>query len=120
MYAGRIVEHAPAEELFRTPRHPYTEGLLSSFPSLHGERRVMTGIPGSPPDLRHLPTGCPFHPRCAHALDACAELVPQLLPIHWEPNQPRRASCLLHTDGFQPPASLTKTSLRAEEIGSTR
>jgi len=119
MYAGRIVEHAPAEQLFRNPRHPYTEGLLGSFPALHGERKAMTGIPGSPPDLRHLPPGCPFHPRCGHAMDACSTQVPELLPIHWEPTEPRRASCLLHADGYQAPESLKKTTLRTEEIGST-
>ena len=123
MYAGRIVEHAPAETLFRNPRHPYTEGLLSSFPGLHGERRTMTGIPGSPPDLRHLPSGCPFHVRCGYAMDACSEQIPRLLPIHWEPVEPRRAACLLHTDGYQAPESLKKTAettprTEAEEIGS--
>jgi peptide/nickel transport system ATP-binding protein len=55
MYAGRVVEYAPAAALFRSPRHPYTAGLLGSFPSLHGARVAMTGIPGSPPDLRHAP-----------------------------------------------------------------
>ena len=115
MYAGRIVEHAPAEQLFRNPRHPYTEGLLSSFPSLHGERRTMTGITGSPPDLRSLPSGCAFHPRCGYAMDACSTQIPELLPIHWEPAEPRRASCLLHTDGFEAPESLSKTP----KIGST-
>ena len=55
MYAGRLVERAAADELFRAPRHPYTLGLLNSFPALHGPRRYMTGIPGSPPDLRMLP-----------------------------------------------------------------
>jgi peptide/nickel transport system ATP-binding protein len=119
MYAGRIVEHAPAELLFHNPRHPYTEGLLGSFPGLHGERRTMAGIPGSPPDLRRLPAGCPFNPRCGYATDACRTQVPELLPIHWEPAEPRRASCLLHTDGFQAPESLKKTTRRAEEIGST-
>jgi peptide/nickel transport system ATP-binding protein len=119
MYAGRIIEHAPAETLFRNPRHPYTEGLLGSFPGLHGERRMMTGIPGSPPDLRHLPSGCPFHPRCRYALDACKADAPELLPIQWEPAEPRRAACLLHTDGYQAPESLKKTTtLRPEEIGS--
>ncbi len=115
MYAGRIVEHAPAETLFRNPRHPYTEGLLGSFPSLHGERRTMTGITGSPPDLRGLPSGCAFHPRCGYAMDACSTQVPELLPIHWEPAEPRSASCLLHTDGFEAPESLSKTP----KIGST-
>jgi peptide/nickel transport system ATP-binding protein len=115
MYAGRIVEHAPAETLFRNPRHPYTEGLLGSFPSLHGERRTMTGITGSPPDLRSLPSGCAFHPRCGYAMDVCGTRVPELLPIHWEPAEPRRASCLLHTGGFEAPESLSKTP----KIGST-
>ena len=59
MYAGRLVEKAPANALFRAPRHPYTYGLTSSFPSLHGVKRAMTGIEGSPPDLRNLPSGCP-------------------------------------------------------------
>jgi len=72
MYAGRLVERAPAASLFRAPRHPYTNGLLNSFPALHGEWQRMTGIPGHPPDLRRLPTGCPFHPRCPHAFDKCS------------------------------------------------
>ena len=52
MYAGALVERAGSESLFRAPRHPYTFGLLNSFPPMHGERKAMTGIPGSPPDLR--------------------------------------------------------------------
>ncbi len=72
MYAGRLVETAAANELYRAPRHPYTLGLLRSFPSLHGPRTAMTGIPGSPPDLRQLPAGCVFHPRCGYAFDRCS------------------------------------------------
>ncbi len=83
MYAGRLVERAAAEELFRAPRHPYTLGLLNSFPALHGPRRYMTGIPGSPPDLRMLPVGCVFHPRCPYATDICREQSPPLeQPAH--------------------------------------
>ncbi|MBO0839100.1 MAG: ABC transporter ATP-binding protein, partial [Actinobacteria bacterium] len=78
MYAGRLVEHAPATALFRAPRHPYTLGLLSSFPPLHGPRLPMTGIPGSPPDLRMLPSGCVFHPRCRFAFDRCSADSPPL------------------------------------------
>jgi peptide/nickel transport system ATP-binding protein len=81
MYAGRIVERAPAGALFRAPRHPYTLGLLSSFPPLHGAHRKMTGIPGSPPDLRALPSGCVFHPRCAYAMDRCRTEAPSLVPL---------------------------------------
>jgi peptide/nickel transport system ATP-binding protein len=78
MYAGRIVETAPWQELYRHPRHPYTYGLLNSFPSLHGPKKKMTGIPGSPPDLRHIPQGCAFHLRCQFAFEACRKYVPVL------------------------------------------
>ncbi|HXX77448.1 MAG TPA: ABC transporter ATP-binding protein [Ktedonobacteraceae bacterium] len=78
MYAGKIVETASWQELYRYPRHPYTYGLLNSFPSLHGPKKKMTGIPGSPPDLRHIPQGCAFHFRCPFAFDACRKQVPVL------------------------------------------
>jgi peptide/nickel transport system ATP-binding protein len=70
MYAGEIVESAPAGRLATDPQHPYTQGLLQSFPPLTGPLRRLTGIPGSPPDLRDLPAGCRFHPRCPHCLPA--------------------------------------------------
>ena len=78
MYAGRLVERASATALFRAPRHPYTLGLLGSFPPMHGPRTPMTGIPGSPPDLRLLPSGCVFHPRCRFAFDRCVTDSPPL------------------------------------------
>ncbi|HXZ04384.1 MAG TPA: ABC transporter ATP-binding protein [Ktedonobacteraceae bacterium] len=78
MYAGRIVETAPWQEIYRHPRHPYTYGLLNSFPSLHGPKKKMSGIPGTPPDLRHVPLGCAFHPRCQFAFNACRKHVPDL------------------------------------------
>jgi peptide/nickel transport system ATP-binding protein len=68
MYAGEIVESAPAERLADNPQHPYTQGLLKSFPPLSGPLTPLTGIPGSPPDLRDPPSGCRFHPRCPHCL----------------------------------------------------
>jgi len=68
MYAGEIVESAPAERLAASPQHPYTQGLLESFPPLSGPLTRLTGIPGSPPDLRDPPTGCRFHPRCPHCV----------------------------------------------------
>ena len=76
MYAGEIVEKAPARELFEQPLHPYTLGLMNSFPSIRGEKRKLTGIPGSPPDLVSPPTGCRFHPRCPHAMPICVEKAP--------------------------------------------
>ena len=77
MYLGRIVEQGPVLEIFDRPRHPYTVGLLASRPSPqhHGE---LAAIPGSVPDLRHRPPGCPFHPRCSHARDICSQQQPLL------------------------------------------
>jgi peptide/nickel transport system ATP-binding protein len=66
MYAGELVEEAPAHELAARARHPYTQGLLRSFPPLRGPLERLTGIPGSPPDLADPPAGCRFHPRCPH------------------------------------------------------
>jgi peptide/nickel transport system ATP-binding protein len=80
MYAGRIVETTTASELHSRPRHPYSFGMLHSFPTLHGPRRPMLGIPGSPPDLRAVPSGCSFHPRCPLAFAACPLYVPPLRP----------------------------------------
>ena len=81
MYAGSIVERADARELYEAPRHPYTLGLLHSFPPLHGERRELTGIPGSPPDLADPPTGCRFAPRCSFAMARCASERPTLRAV---------------------------------------
>jgi peptide/nickel transport system ATP-binding protein len=77
MYAGEIVERAPARELFEYPMHPYTLGLMNSFPSISGARRKLAGIPGSPPDLVAPPSGCRFHPRCSKAMPVCSQIAPQ-------------------------------------------
>jgi peptide/nickel transport system ATP-binding protein len=98
MYAGRIVESAPARRLFRAPRHPYSAALLDSFPSLHGERTVMTGISGSPPDMRNLPGGCAFHPRCRYALPRCAQQVPELAGPAIASDSRRLVACWLHEE----------------------
>jgi peptide/nickel transport system ATP-binding protein len=74
MYAGEIVESAPSARLYENPQHPYTVGLMNSFPPLTGALQPMTGIPGSPPDLARPPTGCRFHPRCPHCRHEDAEL----------------------------------------------
>jgi peptide/nickel transport system ATP-binding protein len=74
MYAGEIVESAPAERLAASPQHPYTQGLLQSFPPLVGPLKRMAGIPGAPPDLRDPPSGCRFHPRCPHCRSEDARL----------------------------------------------
>ena len=67
MYAGQLLEIGTAAEIHREPSHPYTKGLLNSFPSLRGPRRDLAGIPGSPPDLRDPPPGCPISPPLAGA-----------------------------------------------------
>lgn len=76
MYAGEIVEKAPARELFDNPLHPYTLGLMNSFPSISGEKHKLTGIPGSPPDLVTPPSGCRFHPRCPKVMPICSQIAP--------------------------------------------
>jgi oligopeptide/dipeptide ABC transporter ATP-binding protein len=103
MYAGRLMERAPAASLFRAPRLPYTHGLLHCFPPLHGPRVAMEGIPGSPPDLRDLPTGCPFNPRCKWAMPKCRQELPRMAPLNGDA---REVACWLHRDGANVPAEL--------------
>jgi peptide/nickel transport system ATP-binding protein len=76
MYAGRVAEEGSVGEIFRRPRHPYTQKLLSSFPNIRADRRTLDVIPGSPPDLRTPPPGCRFAPRCSFAMAVCSEVVP--------------------------------------------
>ncbi len=82
MYAGYIVESADVKDLYSDPRHPYTLGLLASIPRLdEGRRKALTPIEGVPPDLIHIPSGCPFHPRCAYATDHCSQTMPELRKV---------------------------------------
>ena len=76
MYAGRIVEQAPAREFFSGPRHPYSRGLLASLPAVAGGQDELAGIPGSPPQPGAFPSGCRFHPRCPLATARCAKEYP--------------------------------------------
>jgi len=80
MYGGKIVEEAPSSRILEDPQHPYTAGLIDSFPTLTGPRARLTGIPGNPPDLLALPIGCTFNPRCPRAFDTCIVREPALLP----------------------------------------
>ncbi len=95
MYAGRIVEKASRRDLYLHPRHPYSYGLLNSFPSLHGQRRKMAGIPGSPPDLRAVPPGCAFHARCPLAFEPCRTVLPSLRSVQ-EENADQIVACHLY------------------------
>jgi peptide/nickel transport system ATP-binding protein len=93
MYAGALVERATSRELYEAPRHPYTLGLLNSFPPMHGVRSQLTGIPGSPPDLADLPSGCQFHPRCPYAMARCSTERPPLVDVG---DTGRSVACWLH------------------------
>jgi oligopeptide/dipeptide ABC transporter ATP-binding protein len=81
MYAGRIVESAPALDLFDRPRHPYTRGLLASTPDLLADRPRLRTIPGTLPSLASLPPGCRFAPRCALAEPGCGRTDPALVEV---------------------------------------
>lgn len=81
MYAGRIVEEAPANQLFADPVHPYAQGLIGALPPLDGPRRRLTAIPGTVPDPASMPGGCAFKPRCAMAVEQCGLGAPSLAPI---------------------------------------
>ncbi len=93
MYAGKLVEIATAEEIHHGPAHPYTKGLLNSFPSLRGPRRNLAGIPGTPPDLRHLPPGCPFLPRCMYGTTACQDIDMSLSKVATSPDPEHVTAC---------------------------
>lgn len=103
MYAGNVVEWAPALDLYRAPRHPYTLGLLNSSPPLSGERRELVGIAGSPPDLSQPPAGCSFHSRCPDAFERCTSEVP---PLRVLDDSGRKVACWLHDEPASVPASL--------------
>jgi oligopeptide transport system ATP-binding protein len=82
MYAGRVVENGPTEDVFANPRHPYTWALLRSIPRLDAEEHEpLRAIEGLPPDLTDLPGGCAFHPRCPFRIQRCVEETPTLLPV---------------------------------------
>jgi oligopeptide transport system ATP-binding protein len=93
MYGGMVMEEAPVKALFAHPSHPYTRGLLASIPDLRDDtHRRLTPIPGTPPDMRRPPGGCPFAPRCAHAMAQCTAALP---PIY-ELDAGHGSRCWLH------------------------
>ncbi len=100
MYAGNIVESAEVFELFDNPRHPYTQGLLSSIPNVEinkSQQKRLTTIKGFVPHPANFPKGCRFHPRCPHAFERCVESNPQLLSI--KGNSEHFARCWLEEAG---------------------
>jgi peptide/nickel transport system ATP-binding protein len=93
MYAGRVDEFGPTRQVFDSPQHPYTIGLMEAFPSIRGPRVPLTGIPGSPPDLARPPAGCRFAPRCPQVLTRCQEESPELYHVNGT-----LVRCFLHAD----------------------
>ena len=119
MYAGKVVELAQRRDLYRQPRHPYSFGLINSFPSLRGSRRKVTGIPGSPPDLRRAPSGCAFHPRCPFAFDRCVSVTPALAP--YISGQSQQVACHLYDPALrEAPPTIEEMTTRYEELASGR
>jgi peptide/nickel transport system ATP-binding protein len=90
MYAGRFAELGPTQEVFASPMHPYTVGPFDTFPSVHGPKVYIGGIPGAPPDLAGLPGGCSFAPRCPRVMAACTG-EPEFYQVAG-----RRVRCLRH------------------------
>jgi len=95
MYAGRLVELGPVAEVFRSPRHPYTRGLLRAIPERYKSDGPLAAIPGSVPNLARLPTGCRYHPRCPLAREVCrVDPPPDLAPVgRTAEGQPHRSAC---------------------------
>jgi len=94
MYAGQVMEIGPTNKVFSDPKHPYSSGLLGSFPSIRGPREALAGIPGSPPDLAHPPAGCRFNPRCPKVMPHCRTIEP---PFYQREDADIR--CHLYADG---------------------
>ncbi|MBK9234891.1 MAG: oligopeptide ABC transporter ATP-binding protein OppD [Rhodoferax sp.] len=78
MYGGRVMEYAPADDIFYRPSHPYTIGLLGALPRLNSDSAQLLSIPGNPPNMNNLPKGCPFSPRCQYATERCGTELPPL------------------------------------------
>jgi peptide/nickel transport system ATP-binding protein len=107
MYAGRAAEKAPKRDIFYAAHHPYTKGLLESIPSSKAAGGRLKPIPGSPPSLINLPSGCKFHPRCGYVFDKCLTEEPVLHPV---------AESGLHTSACWLPANAAGLSAEAEKI----
>src|SRR3954452_2667754 len=100
MYAGRVIEHASTETVFNSPEHPYTWGLIKSIPGLDTPRgEQLVPIPGRPPSLINLPSGCSFHPRCPYVRERHKEIDPRLEPLPDDPSH--KVACLLTSETRQ-------------------
>lgn len=123
MYAGQIVELGDVNSSFYRPTHPYTLGLLQSAPGLHGSRATLSSIPGAPPDLINLPSGCKFRARCGFATEICEQDPPleqhtdtQISACwHWEQSMTGRERYLAETNALREQARRELTQLQAQQ-----
>jgi peptide/nickel transport system ATP-binding protein len=95
MYAGRVVEIGPVRQVVKSPRHPYTQGLMAAIPQIGSGTGPLAQIKGNMPRLDSIPTGCAFHPRCPHTFAPCTSGVPSLLPVA----KGQQAACHLYPQG---------------------
>ncbi|HUE60662.1 MAG TPA: ABC transporter ATP-binding protein [Acidimicrobiales bacterium] len=114
MYAGAIMESGHRDQIFYENHHPYTEGLLRSLPAYGDDRERLLPIPGQPPSLINLPSGCKFHPRCPYAFDRCLREEPPLTPVGGEAEH--KSSCWL-PHGLEERAEVRRRVL-AQELAS--
>jgi oligopeptide transport system ATP-binding protein len=113
MYAGKVFEQAPTRELFNTPANPYTRGLLKSVPDpAHEEGTELYQIPGLPPDVAHLPDGCPFAERCYRAEDICRTDFPPFVQI----NENHHSLCHFAKEVYEDSKSNPPTTARRSPI----
>jgi oligopeptide/dipeptide ABC transporter ATP-binding protein len=101
MYAGKVIEHGSADQIFDSPRHPYTQGLLASIPSLAARGRPLTAITGTVPHPLNLPPGCTFAPRCPRVFERC----PTAFPARMDQGDAHDVACYLYGDGAEPAAA---------------
>ena len=101
MYAGKVIEHGSADQIFDSPRHPYTQGLLASIPSLAARGRPLTAITGTVPHPLNLPAGCTFAPRCPRAFEPC----PTAFPARMDEGGGHEVACYLYGDRAEPAAT---------------
>jgi len=114
MYAGAVMESGHRDQIFYESHHPYTEGLLRSLPAYGDERERLLPIPGQPPSLINLPSGCKFHPRCAYAFDRCYREEPPLAPVGQE--AVHTSSCWLPHDPAE--RELVRRRVLAQDVAS--
>jgi peptide/nickel transport system ATP-binding protein len=114
MYAGKIVEEAPVDDLFADPKHPYTQGLLASIPVLGEVREKLAVIPGSVPSLRNLPPGCRFAGRCPYVMDICRVEEPTLIPV----TESRTARCWLYDEKVMQTGGQVTSETKSQAAGA--